>query len=269
MERNLAGRLEAVHETLEWVSQELATQQAGVEDGDRSLAEYRESQDALSLNASADVVTTRLASLNEQVSVARAARLQRESLYRQVEHLDPTSADSRNHPSVAGVATATGRLTTLESELVGLASRYGPLHREMVRVNTELESAQRAVVIETERAMEAVRSSYGSAVDDARRLQAEFEAQQRLAAGLSRKEVDYRLLERQSASNQRIYERLLQQQNELEVVANRPRQQRAVDGPRANAGRTVHAEPTTGLAHGYHARPDPIGRLRCGGGLLR
>ena len=74
--------------------------------------------------------------------------------------------------------------------------------------------------MEVERAIEAVRSVYRSAVDDEQRLQTEFEAQQRLAADLSRKEVDYRLLERQSASNQRIYENLLQQQNELQVVAN-------------------------------------------------
>ena len=223
VERNLAGRLDTVQQTLEWVSGELSTQQGAVEEGDRSLAEYRESQNALSLNASTDVVTTRLATLNDQVSTARAERLQKESLFRQVENLEPASEAARNHPSVAGsagVASATGRLAELENRLVGLSGRYGPIHPEIIKVNSEIASAQRAVVIEVRRAIGAVSSEYRSAVDDEQRLQVEFEAQQLRAADLSRKEVDYRLLERQSESNQRIYESLLQQQKELQVVAN-------------------------------------------------
>ncbi len=223
VERNLAGRLDAVRQTLEWVSGELATQQAAVGGTDRALAEYRDSQDALSLNASTDVVTTRLATLNGQVSSARAERLQKESLFRQVENLDPQSEAARNHPSVAraaGVASVTGRLAELENQLVGLAGRYGPLHPNIIKVDSEIESAQRAVVIEVRRAIGAVGSAYQSALDDEQRLQIEFEEQQLRAADLSRKEVDYRLLERQSESNQRIYESLLQQQKELQVVAN-------------------------------------------------
>ena len=173
------------------------------------MAEYRESQNALSLNASTDVVTTRLATLNDQVSTARAERLQKESLFRQVENLEPQSEAARNHPSVArsaGVASATGRLAELENQLVGLSGRYGPIHPEIIKVNSEIASAQRAVVIEVRRAIGAVSSEYQSAVDDEQRLQVEFEAQQLRTADLSRKEVDYRLLERQSESNQRIYE---------------------------------------------------------------
>ena len=223
VERNLSSRLEAVQKTLEWVSGELATQQSGVEESDRSLAEYRESENALSLGSNTDVITTRLATLNGQVSTARANRIQTESRYRQVQTSDPTSEAARNHPSVSGatgVAAATTRLAELEGELVGLAGRYGPLHPDMIRVNSEIASAERAVAVEVGRAIETVRSEYQSAADEERRLQAEFEAQQSRAEELSRKAVDYRLLERQSASNQRVYESLLQQQNELQVVAN-------------------------------------------------
>jgi succinoglycan biosynthesis transport protein ExoP len=223
VERNLASRLEAVQKTLAWVSGELATQQSGVEESDRSLSEYRESENALSLDANTDVITTRLATLNSQVSTARADRIQAESLYRQIQELDPANEAARNHPSVsgaAGVAAASTRLAGLEGQLVGLAGRYGPLHPDMIGVNSEIASAERAVAVEVGRAIEAVRSEYQSAADEERRLQAEFEAQQSRAEDLSRKAVDYRLLERQSASNQRVYESLLQQQNELQVVAN-------------------------------------------------
>ncbi len=223
VERNLARRLADVQQTLEWLNGELSTQQRAVGASDRSLAEYRESQNALSLNANTDVVSTRLATLNEQVSSARAARLQKESLFRQVENLEPESEAARNHPSVAesaAVASATVRLAQLENQLVGLSGRYGPSHPEIIKVNSEIADAQRTVVIEIRRAIGAVRSEYQSALDDEQQLQIDFEAQQILAADLSRKEVDYRLLERQSESDQRVYESLLQNQKELQVVAN-------------------------------------------------
>lgn len=79
VERNLDRRLETAQQTLDWLAEELATQQATLEASDQALAEYRESQDALSLNASTDLVTTRLASLNDAVTRAEADRLQSRS----------------------------------------------------------------------------------------------------------------------------------------------------------------------------------------------
>lgn len=223
VERNLARRLEAVQQQLEWVNNELASQQAAVEKSDQALAQYRESQDALSLNASTDFVTTRLASLSEEVNRAESDRLQKESVYDQVKDLDPDADATLNFPAIAtstAVATATAALTELENEKVQLSARYGERHPQMVRVNAELETALAAVRTEVRRAIEAVRSDFQLALDDERRVRREFEQQKLEAEDLSRKQVDYRVLERQATSNQRVYETLLDQQKELQVVAN-------------------------------------------------
>ena len=79
VQRNLDRRLDSVQETLRWVSGELATQQAAVEDSDLALVRYRESQNALSLDANTDIVNTRLAALNGDVTNAQRDRLQKEN----------------------------------------------------------------------------------------------------------------------------------------------------------------------------------------------
>ena len=138
VQRNLASRLESVQKTLEWVSGELATQQAGVEASDRALAEYRESQNALSLNASTDIVTTRLASLNDAVTRAEAVRQQKASAYTQVANLDPNSAATATFPAVAqspGVSQVTTRLAQLEADKLQLSNRYGERHPEIIKKN--------------------------------------------------------------------------------------------------------------------------------------
>ena len=223
VQRNLDRRLETVQQTLEWVTGELATQRTAVEASDRALADYRESQDALSLNTGTDIVTTRLAALNDQVTKAQTNRLQREVLYTQVADLDPDSAAAATFPGVAqsqNVMQITARLTQLVAEKVRLSSRYGERHPEIITINTEIEDARLQVPTEVRRAIRAIRNDYDSAVDEEQRLRREFDQQTLRATDLSRKQVGYSMLERQAESNQRIYESLLQQQKELQVVVN-------------------------------------------------
>ena len=223
VQRNLESRLETVQQTLEWVSGELATQQAAVEASDQALADYRESQNALSLNASTDIVTTRLADLNEQVTRSEADTRQREALYAQVADLDPDSDQARGVPAVAqapNLVRVTGDLAQLEAQKVTLSSRYGARHPSIVDVNSRIENAHRQVRNEVQRAIQMLRTEYESALGEEQRLRVEFDRQKLRAEELSRKEVGYGVLERQSASNQRVYESLLQQEKELQVVVN-------------------------------------------------
>ena len=223
VQRNLDGRLEIVRQTLAWVSGELATQQAAVEASDQALADYRVAQDALSLNASTDIVTTRLAALNEQVTRAEADTRQKETRYAQVADLDPDSDEAKGVPAVAqapNLVRVTGDLAQLEAQNVTLSSRYGARHPSIVDVNSRIENAQRQVNTEVRRAIQMIRTEYESALGEEQRLRLAFNRQKQEAEELSRKEVGYGVLERQAASNQRVYESLLQQEKELQVVAN-------------------------------------------------
>ena len=223
VERNLDHRLETVQQTLGWLSDQVAKQQAAVEDGNLALAEYRESQDALSLNSSTDIVTTRLASLNDAVMRAEANRLQQELLYTQVADLEPGGDAALRFPAVArspGVIQITTRLTQLEADKVRLSGRYGERHPEIVKINSEIANARLQVDTEVRRAIQATRNTYQSALDEEQRLLREFDQQKLRAEDLSRKEVGYGVLERQAESYLRVYENLLEQQAELQVVAN-------------------------------------------------
>ena len=220
VDRNLYRRLEAVRQNLEFVSDELAKQRTAVEVSDIALAEYRESQDALSLGAGTDIITARLTTLNGEVARAQRDRMQKESLYTQVADLDPDSDAAATHPVVAQsptVMASKNRLAGLEADKLRLSARYRERHPEIVELNAEITDARLQIPADVRGA---IRSDYESAVDEEQRLQREFDQQQLLSADLGRKEVGYRQLERESESNQRIYESLLQQQKELEVVAN-------------------------------------------------
>ena len=61
------------------------------------LAEYRETQNALSLEDRQNLIVARLNQVNDAVARARTARIQKEALYNQV-------LDSKNLDSIAAVA---------------------------------------------------------------------------------------------------------------------------------------------------------------------
>ena len=90
--QNLDLRLRTTQGSLRWLAGELARQQQKVEDGERALAEYRETNDALSLEDRQNIVVARLNQLNDTVTRAKTNRVQKEALYEQVQALGPAAA---------------------------------------------------------------------------------------------------------------------------------------------------------------------------------
>ena len=223
VEQNLARRLENTSRQLAWLGDELGKQQGSVEDSERALSDYRRDQNALSLGDNQNIVGQRLTELNSQVTRAESARLQQETLFNQIRDLDPNSDAAGTFPAVSGhpdVQTAEGDLAELQAEQARLAGRYLPLHPTMVKLTASLENAERALSAARARAVESIRAGYEAALGDENRLKAQLRAQEAAVQELGRKSVGYAVLERTAESNRRIYESLLQQQKELQVVAN-------------------------------------------------
>ena len=78
--------------SLEWLSQELVKQQEKVEASERALAQYREDQNALSLEDRQNIVVSRLNQLNDAVTRAKTNRVQKESAYGRSRHWAPISS---------------------------------------------------------------------------------------------------------------------------------------------------------------------------------
>ena len=220
---NLDRRLENTQSQLSWLDDELVKQQLTVEGSERALATYRERQNAVSLDDDQNIVQARLNQLNDAVTRIEGERLQRETQWNQVQDLDPNSEEAASFPAIAaypGVQSVKQNLAEYDAQLVAAAGRYGPRHPTIVKLNASIENAKERLRQETARAIDAVRNEYQSAVGEERRLRAQLDQQMLAVQDLGRKEVGYSVLERGAESNRRVYESLLQQQKELQVVAN-------------------------------------------------
>lgn len=223
VQANLDLKLSNTTNTITWLGDELGKQREKVEAAERAMAEYQEGQNAMSLNEGQNIVIARLNSLNDAVTKAKTARLQKESAYRQLGNLKGDSANADTFPAVAQnaiIQEIKQQLANLNGEKAKLSQRYGANHPEMEKVTNQIDSATARLRGETAKVLESIANEYRSAVAEERNLSASLEDQKRQAIDLNRKNITFSILAREAESERQVYNALLQQEKELRVVSN-------------------------------------------------
>ena len=222
VQQNLELRRQNMERSLEWLSQELARQKTIVEASERAMAQYREEQNALSLEDRQNIVISRLNQLNEAATRARTTRAQKESLYRRLDSLSP-KATPESIPEILQnpyIQSLKAQVAELERRKALLSERYGDKHPEMLTVNASILDATRQLNLEIAKAVDSIRHDYESAMLEERTLASALDEQKGLATDLDRKSVTYTVLQRDAQSNRELYQTLLRREKELQVLAN-------------------------------------------------
>ncbi len=219
---NLEIKLRSTQGMLDWLDNELVTQQKRVEESERALAEYREKENALSLDDKQNIVLSRLNQLNETATRAKSTRVQKESLYNQVKAIaSGTNPDAI--PIIAAntsVAAAKQKLTELGRTRVQLLERYADKHPQVININAQIEDAQKQVDVAIAGAVQSVRNEYETALIEEQTFAKNLEGAKGEATDLNRKGIGYGVMEREAKSNREVYQSLLTREKELRVSAN-------------------------------------------------
>jgi capsular exopolysaccharide synthesis family protein len=219
--QNLEIKLQGTQNMLQWLEGELATQQAKVEQSERELADYRERENAMSLDDKNNIVLSRLNALNEALVRTRTLRIEKEALFNQVKSLSGATPDAI--PAIAQspqILSLKNHLAELQRQKAQLAERYGDKHPEMQKVNAQLADAQRQLDVETSKSLQSVKNEYDRALLEERTLSANLEQAKADVQTMSKASVSYNVMEREARSHRLVYEALLQRANELRVSSN-------------------------------------------------
>ena len=222
VEQNLAVKLGASQNMLEWLGGELEKQQKKVRESEQALAEYRDKQNAMSLDDKQNIVGQRLTALNDALIKARTSKVQKEAIYNQVKSISgSTSPDAI--PIIATnpqVQTLKSKMNDLLRDKTRLEERYGPKNPQVQANAGQIQDTQRALDQEIQRAMQTIKNDYDSAVLEVSMLSSNLDAAKADAQDLGRKSVGYNVMEREARSNRTVYESLLQREKELRVSSN-------------------------------------------------
>ena len=165
---NLEIKLRSTQGMLDWLGTELATQQKRVEESERALAEYREKENALSLDDKQNIVLV-AAQPAERHRDARAqrrgSRRSRSTTRSRRSPPAPTPTRFRSSRSNAGVQTrADQAAATCSDRRSQLLERYAEKHPQVININAQLQDAQKQLDLAIAGAVQSVRNEYETAV---------------------------------------------------------------------------------------------------------
>ena len=250
VEQNLELKLRTTDNMLQWLTQEIANQQKKVQEAEATLADYRDKQNALSLDDKQNIVLSRLNKLNDDVVGAKTRKAQKEVLFNQIRGLTPSELGKASVIAQnIQVAGAQARVQEAQAERVRLAQRYGERHPDLQKAAANVQEAERVYLLEVSRAAQAIKNDYDTTVLEEQTYAQNLNAARADVQDLSKKSVNYNLMEREANSNRQVYQALLQRENELRVSSN----------SRANNVRIVDNAEVPKAPDGQSRRSWPIG----------
>lgn len=218
--RNLDSRFIASKEANDFLSQQLSEQRTKLEESEAALVRYRETHNAASVDDRQNIVVQKLTELNAQVTRAKIDRIDKQSLYNQLDGVRRSGGSLETIPIVMAnevVQKLKVEIAGLEEKRAQMAAQYGPNWPPMRELATSIENARQRLSVEIEGVVGAVRNDYLAAQQKENALMAALEAQKGEARGLDRKSVEYAALEREAAGNRQLYENLMQRTKETGV----------------------------------------------------
>jgi len=222
VDQNLEVKLQSTQNMIEWLDKELEKQQRKVEESERALADYRERQNAMSLDEKQNLVVVRLNKLNDDLMMARTRRAQKQAVYDQLRSIGPREPVDAIQVIATNpeVSLAKGKVLAIQSEKARIAERYGDKHPNMVKAIADLAEAERQYETAVSRAAQSIKNDYETAVLEEQTFARGLDSAKSAAQDLSRKSVDYNVMERDAKTNREIYSALLTRERELRVSSN-------------------------------------------------
>jgi capsular exopolysaccharide synthesis family protein len=218
--QNLEYKFTASKDASDWLAERLAEEKQQVEVAETALQQYRERNDAISLEDRQNIVVQRLADMNAAVTRAKTERLQKEALYRQLSASagDPAALDT--YPAIlsnAFIQQQKAELAALQRQQAQMADRLGNRHPDMVKIQSAIAHAQEQIQTEVAKIVAAVRTEFESARAQEESMADALASQKTEALAMNRAAIEYSVLERDVESSKQIYNSLLQRAKETSV----------------------------------------------------
>lgn len=223
IEQNLEFRFLATKEASDFLTARTAEQRKALEQSERALQRYRETTGAMAIEDRQNIVVQRLADLNAAVTRARTDRIEKESVYNQLEKIRNDRAALDTFPAILNntfIQQLKTQLNDLQRQRAQLGEKLGVRHPDMTRLQSAIDSTEARFASEVQKVVQALRNDYLAAEANERGLQGSLDQQRAEAQELNRAAVKYGVLERDAAANKTMFSGLLQRTRETDIAAD-------------------------------------------------
>ena len=206
------SRLEALRKASQSLSRQLADERTKLEESETALQTFARKNNLVFLETGGgnkeNLVDERIRQLQEELTRAQEARIEKESIYNLVQ-----PGDNASLPGVfesKPIQDLTVQLADLERQLAQVTTTFTPDYPKAQQLQNQINAIQAALSRERNHAAEQITNQYVAALKWEQLARHELEQQQQWAYGDAKQFAEYDRLKREVDTNQNLYDSLLQ-----------------------------------------------------------
>lgn len=207
---------------LSWLKSQIGDQKEKVGTSQRVLHEYKRTHGITSFEDRQNIISQKLMDLNANLTKVKSERLAKESVYNQLKAFTIENENIFSLPEVAQdsiILNLRNQLIQLKAKRLEMATNYGPRHPKMIDLNSQIKQIEHEITGEVHRLSRSIKAELDRALAYEKSIQQALNAQKGEALSLNGKAINYDVLQQEAQSNQKIYDNLLKQAEELGLIS--------------------------------------------------
>jgi capsular exopolysaccharide synthesis family protein len=236
--RSLSLTSSTTGEASAWLQNQVEEWRKRVEQSEAALQEYRTEHQADALgdrgDDRTDIVARKLADLQMALTDARTETIEKETQYQQLVALTSNPSALDTLPAIASsgfIQQLKQELADRQRQLAQASKELGERHPDRVKLQTEVDAAERRLQTEIATLAASIQNDYESARARESALNQAFEHQKREVQALNAKAVEYTALDSSAKANRALLDDLLQRTRQVTLSRDLPSGNvRVVDG---------------------------------------
>lgn len=224
IESQLEAKLAMTQTATDWMNERLSGLKSKLQESERRLQEFRESENLVDLEGVTTVAGGELSQTGDRLIDARRSRAEAESQYRQVASM--RSAGWQRLSSVPAVLSNQlvqqfkAEQGKASSKVQELSRRYGTKHPKMIAARSELNAATANLRSQVEQVVASIEREYQLATANERSLQSSFNQNKEEIQDIKRKEFKLRELQREVDGNRSLYDTFMTRLKETSATSD-------------------------------------------------
>lgn len=186
-----------------------------VVDLEREAADYAEANSIVAVNKDENITAQRMSQLNQLLTEASANRIQAENLYAEAEAGLKNPSAGFDDASTQSMRT---ELAKLEGEYDQLSAKFQPGYPRMQQLKSQIDGVKESIQSQRRQIVAGMKAKMQSAVAEEKNLREQLEQQKSLAFELSKRQVQYNVLNRELATSRELLESVLKQIKETSLA---------------------------------------------------
>ena len=221
VKHNLDVKLRGAQEAMTWLNEQMSSLKVKVQESSEALQNYRVKAGIMGLQEQRQITAQKIMDFNKQYLEAQAQRLSVEAKLGELQRVTSDRGGAQTIFTVADSALIQKlkqEASELETQKAKLSRTYKEKHPEILKVDAQLEQVTQKIDSEIKTMMRGVQTEYRVAKAREETLLGNVNRLRTEAQELNEKEIQYLNLQRDSDSNQQLYEAVLKRLKETGVT---------------------------------------------------